>query len=454
MKVGYRILLLICVFFLMRPLPALGQAKDYDGEQILLSWSDGISHSQTITWHSASKKEGYVQYNESDKPLSNRFQVKARLTKVGKTEYYRYEAVIKGLRQKTTYDYRIGDGEHWSKVRSFTTAPAAKPDAAESGTEDSTEFLYFGDVQYQDRYGDYKTWGKLAEDIRRRHPGISFALSGGDMVNSGGKMKEWELFLQSAEPVFSYIPLMPAIGNHETSTKATKADAYLRLMALPENGPQGLEEEFYSFDYANCHITVMNSCFFEEARRAAEQDSWKEELEQVDRWLEEDLVQSKAKWKLLVMHHPAYGISDGDPIYDEIRQQWEPIFEMGKVDLVFCGHQHLYMRTKEMGGITYIMGNSGKRRSTYFDGENVPDYIKAIDATNSNYQIVKASEKELSVTSYDEEGQIIDKWTKCKDDFSWLLAGAAGLSIMHILALGGFLALKKKKRKKGTVSSY
>lgn len=454
MKVGYRIMLLICVFFLMRPLPALGQAEDYDGEQALLSWSDENSHSQTITWHSASQKEGYVQYNESGKPLSDRFQVKALLTKVGKTGYCRYEAVIKGLNQKTTYDYRIGDGARWSKVRNFTTASAAKPDAAASDAEDSIEFLYFGDVQYQDRYGDYKTWGKFAEDIRQRHPGIAFALSGGDMVNSSKKIKEWELFLQSAEPVFSYIPLMPAVGNHETSTKTAKATSYLQLMALPENGPQGLKEEFYSFDYGNCHIAVMNSCFFEETRKAAEEGRWEGQLARINHWLEEDLAQSRARWKIVVMHHPAYGISDGDPIYDEIRQQWEPIFEAGKVDLVFCGHQHLYTRTKEMGGITYIMGNSGKRRSTYFDGENVPDYIEAIDATNSNYQIVKASGKELSVTSYDEEGQIIDKWTKKKRDISWVLAGVAGVFIMHILGIGGFLALKKKKRKKGAASSY
>lgn len=448
MKIGYRVILLICIFFLMRPLPVLGQTAAYDGEQILLSWSGENAHSQTITWHSASLKEGYVQYSESGEPMSSNHQIKARriCVAVGAgTGYFRYEAVIKGLSQKTMYDYRIGDGTQWSKIRTFTTAPDSKRSDADSGAAGHVEFLYFGDVQYQDRYGDYKTWGKLAEDIRQRHPGMAFALSCGDMVNSSKKIKEWKLFLQSAEPVFSYIPLMPAIGNHETSIKTAKAASYLRLMALPENGPRGLEEEFYSFDYANCHVTVMNSCFFEEARKNAEQGQWEEQLEQINHWLEEDLTQSRARWKVLVMHHPAYGLSDGDPIYDEIRRQWEPIFEAGKVDLIFCGHQHLYARTKEIGGITYIMGNSGKRRSTYFDGENVPDHIEAIDATNSNYQIVKASEKELSVTSYDEEGQIIDKWTKHKNDFSWLMAGAIGVFAMHVLGIGAFLGLKKKK---------
>lgn len=446
MKVGCRVMMLVCVFFLMRPLPALGQVQDYDGEQVILSWSGENARSQTVTWHSPSGKEGYVQYNESGEALSSQRQVKARMSEVKKTGYHRYEAVIQGLKQNTTYGYRIGDGEKWSKVRNFTTAPEQKERAAASNETEAVEFLYFGDVQYQDDYGDYEIWGKLMQDIRQRHPGISFALSGGDMVNSAKKMKEWEMFLQNAEPVFSYIPLMTAVGNHETSIIPK---LYLQLMALPENGPQGLEEEFYSFDYGNCHITVMNSCFFEESRKDSSKDTetWEAQLEQINHWLETDLEQSGAAWNMVVMHHPAYGLSDGDPIYDEIRRQWEPIFESGNVDLVFCGHQHLYTRTKEMGSITYIMGNSGKRRSTYFDGENVPDHIEAIDATNSNYQIVKASGRELSVTSYDEAGQIIDKWTKRKETFPWLTAGAAGIFIMHVLGLGVFLAVRRRKKK-------
>ncbi len=447
MRVECRVLLLVCAFFLVSPFSAWGHAGDYegyDGEQILLSWSEEAAHSQTVTWHSPSQKAGYVQYNESGKALSNDRQVKAHVTKVEGTDYYRYEAVIKGLSQQMTYDYRIGDGKTWGKVRNFTTAPIPG----------NFEFLYLGDVQYQNRYRDYKIWGRFVEDIRERHPGIKFALSGGDMVNYGKHMKEWELFLQSAEPVFSYIPLMTTVGNHETPIKDAP---YLQLVALPKYGPKGLEEEFYSFDYANCHITVLNSCFFEEDRQDLAKGTsskevlskapWEVQREQINRWLQEGLAQSKAKWKIVVMHHPAYGISDGDPIYDQIRQQWEPILKAGGVDVVFCGHQHLYARTKEIGGITYIMGNSGKRRSTYFDGENVPDYMEAIDATNSNYQIVRVSDDELSVTAYDEEGQIIDKWTKDRGSFPKVAVAAFGIFAMHVLGIGVLFILKRKKRR-------
>lgn len=438
MKVAYRTALITGLFLFACPVLSFG--AEYDGDQILLSWSGDNAHSQTVTWHSTSKKEGYIQYSLRGRNLSEAHQVKAHIIHV-KGDYYRYEAVIKGLNQQTVYQYRIGDGENWSRVRTFITAPADTEEQSDGTT--SFEFLYLGDVQYQQKTRDYREWGMMLQNIRQRNPGIVFALTGGDMVNSGRSLKDWSLFLKNASPVCSFIPMMSVIGNHETDIKA---DLYLKMMALPENGPKGLEEEFYSFDYENCHITALNTSFFLEARKKAEGQDWQSRLDAVNRWLEEDLSQSSAKWKILVMHHPAYGISDGDAVYQQIREEWEPVFERGKADLVFCGHQHVYMRTRETGGITYIMGNSGKRRSTYFDGENVPEYSEALDATNSNYQIVRVSDRELSVSSYDEEGQLIDKWTKIAEKGSWLKSAVAGVLIMAAAVAGVLMAFRKWRK--------
>ncbi len=98
----------LCLLFLA--VPAVSSAESYDGSQFLLSWSESPSHSQTITWHSPSRREGYVQYNKSGGELSGQHQVKAEITDVGETGYYRYEAVLKGLSHNTTYDYRVGNG--------------------------------------------------------------------------------------------------------------------------------------------------------------------------------------------------------------------------------------------------------------------------------------------------------------------------------------------------------
>lgn len=435
------ILILICVFWMPAPI----SAAEYDGDQIILSWTDDSAHTQTITWHSTSKKDGYVQYNREGMQLSPQHQVKAIITEVKADEYYRYEATIKGLSQKTTYEYRVGDGSSWSKVRTFSTAPVSESSQITASDDaQSFEFLYLGDVQYKKRGEDYETWGRMIEDIRQRNPGIAFALMGGDMVNSPRNMNDWNLFLSQATSVFAGIPMMTTIGNHETTVKA---DFYLKMLALPENGPKGVSEEFYSFDYGNCHFAVINTSFFLDNRKAAMEEEWEGQLDAVSSWLEQDLTESSARWKVAVMHHPAYGISDGDPIYDAIREEWEPVFEQGGVDLVLCGHQHLYMRTKEIGNITYVMGNSGKRRSTYFDGENVPEYAEALNATDSNYQIIKVSGDKLTMESYDAEGQIIDKWSKNKS-VSPLLKAAAAAGLIVVVAAGAIL-IRLRARKRG-----
>lgn len=420
-------------------LPVFGE--EYDGDQVILSWTEDNAHTQTITWRSNSAGAGYVQYNREGLGLSSRHQVRAQTAEVKEGRYYRCEATIRGLSQKTTYSYRIGDGKNWSDIRTFTTAPSGE--AKTSDETDSFQFLYLGDVQYQRRNKDYAAWAKLVQDIRQRNPGIAFALTGGDMVNSPRNLEGWELFLAGASPVFSSVPLMTAIGNHETTVKA---DTYLKMLALPQNGPKEVSEEFYSFDYGNCHFTVVNTCFFLDNRKAVLEEDWELQLAEVDRWLQEDLTQNSARWKIVVMHHPAYGISDGDPIYEEIRREWEPVFEQGGVDLVLCGHQHLYMRTEEIGGITYVMGNSGKRRSTYFNGENVPEYVKSINATDSNYQIIKVSREQLILESYDEKGQIIDKWRKKEGMSFWIKAAIAAGIIVSMTVAAIFVRLRVGKR--------
>lgn len=428
------------------PAPVFG--RQYDGEQIILSWTGDSAHSQTVTWHSKGKKEGYLRYREQGRGLAAEKQVKAQITQVGEADYYRYRADVKGLSSRKVYQYRIGDGTSWSRTRTFTTAPpslSAEKSPPLPNPATSFEFLYLGDVQYRRRSRDYPAWGKMLREAKRRHPDAAFALTGGDMVNSPRKLKDWQLFLRQASPVFSRIPMMTAIGNHETSVKA---DFYLQMLALPQNGPKGLEGEFYSFDYGSCHITVLNTSFFLENRKAAEGAGWQEQREAIGRWLAGDLKSCGAKWRIIAMHHPAYGLSDEDPIYKEIRREWEPLFEQGGVDLVFCGHQHIYMRTREIGGVTYIMGNSGKRRSARYNGENAPGYSEALNAAGANYQIVAVSGSRLSLTSCDEAGRPIDKWTKERERGRTWKAAAAGAGIMSATGTAALLALRKRKNRR------
>ena len=154
----------------------------------------------------------------------------------------------------------------------------------------------------------------------------------------------------------------------------------------------------------------LNSCIFmPERENYLGQSSWEKMIADVNQWLTEDLESSGAKWKIVTMHHPAYGVTEDDALYQLIRSNWVPILNEAGVDLVFCGHQHVTMRTKQIKGITYFMGNSGQKRSQYFKSGKAPDYAEFINAEDSTYQIIDVNGNQLNLSTYAQDGKRLDR---------------------------------------------
>lgn len=74
------------------------------------------------------------------------------------------------------------------------------------------------------------------------------------------------------------------------------------------------------------------------------------------------------------------------------------------------GAQPSVYENREINGITYIQGNSGQKRSDYFDVNNLPSYIEYMNRRDSTYEVVCATEKTLEVTAYSREGEVVDRW--------------------------------------------
>jgi len=54
-----------------------------------------------------------------------------------------------------------------------------------------------------------------------------------------------------------------------------------------------------------------------------------------------------ADLELVVCHHPPYQVVQNWR-GEHLQTNWVPLFEQGGVDMVFSGHQHVYMRTKPL----------------------------------------------------------------------------------------------------------
>ena len=373
-----------------------------EASQSVLSFTGDPYTSATVTWKGSGKPQT-VRFMEAGRcrgAFSGYREAAGEPVCIWKG-YYRYEADMKYLTPGREYVYQIydGRGKAVSDTRTFRTP---------SGSEKQTKFIFIGDVQYETRERDYHIWQELLESAYEKNRDAAFVLTAGDMVDSNNSRADWEVFLESGENVFASVPVMTAIGNHETDGTIP---SYLDMMALPKNGPAGLTEEFYSFDYGLCHITVMNSSFLlKERQRADGEILYAKEKKAVIKWLEDDLEKTQAKWKIVCMHHQPYSANDINKVYKRIRESWVPLMEKHGVVLCFSGHQHLYMRTEEINGITYIQGNSGQKRSDYFDVNNLPSYIEYMNRRDSTYEVVSATRRNLEVTAYNREGETVDKW--------------------------------------------
>ncbi|MDD3652588.1 MAG: metallophosphoesterase family protein [Desulfotomaculaceae bacterium] len=353
-------------------------------EQIILTWTMDPATSQTITWLTPTNSPARVEYLIADEFIGNfdsAQQVDAGCSAFDSSNY-RFTVNITGLTPATKYVYRVGREGAWSAPLSFTTAAA---------TQDFS-FLYFGDVQ-----SGYSDWGSTLDSVEQAYPQIKFALLGGDLTDNGSDENEWGQFLDAATGVFSQIPVMPAMGNHDGTM-------YQKFFALPDNGPAGFKQTFYSFDYGDAHFVILNSSNNTDER--------------VKQWLAHDLQNTTKVWKFVVFHIPAYPATyDYKGIDQSIRANWVPIFEQHKVDMVFVGHQHLYMRTHPIYqgevqtepayGIVYVMGNAGSK--TYAGGGGFP-YI-AREQTGSNYQVIDIEDNVLTLTSKQSTGELIEIYT-------------------------------------------
>jgi hypothetical protein len=358
----------------------------------------------TVSWRDTESKAEVLQLVEKTQYDKTGFTAAAEITASCKdisrdgSGVWRYEATSAELIPETSYAYRVGCEGNWSETYIFTTIDP---------TNKSLTFAYMGDIQtYKDTETEYALWGRLAESLYKRNPELSFAVLGGDIVDNGINTAMFDSFFKSASPVFSHIPLMAANGNHESNFLSGKPELYLDEFALPQNGPEGFKEEFYSFDAAGCHITVLNSWIY-----SSEQKLKAVDYERVKDWIKNDLASSTADWQVIVTHIPIHAVSS-DKTAAAVKDNWAPIFEKYGVDIVFEGHQHVYSRSYPLyedrvdyeNGITYIMGNSGQKFYSSADESKAERTIY----NTATYQLVRVDGENMTVQTCDIDGNELD----------------------------------------------
>ena len=121
-------------------------------------------------------------------------------------------------------------------------------------------------------------------------------------------------------------------------------------------------------------------------------------------WLEKSLSASKAKWKLVVGHHPLYAFTQkSDTERQDMRDAIESILEKYNVDMYLCGHIHNFQHIKPAGSkVEYLVNSSG----------SLARKVESIDGTQycsdkEGFTMFSVNDNELSFYLMDSEGNSI-----------------------------------------------
>jgi hypothetical protein len=156
-----------------------------------------------------------------------------------------------------------------------------------------------------------------------------FILSTGDQVYDSGALADQNPKLFDVyRDLLRAVPFYPTLGNHDWRTDS--GGPWRAVWYTPANNP-ARTENYYSFDFGNAHVVVINSN--ESTSPGSAQHTF------IDR----DLAASRATWKLAAFHHTIY--SSGSHGSSGIRANLVPLFDRHHVDVVFMGHDHDYERT-------------------------------------------------------------------------------------------------------------
>lgn len=229
---------------------------------------------------------------------------------------------------------------------------------------------------------------------------VRMVLHGGCMTVDAADEAAWAVFEQQIA-VLGETPLYPAWGDTDHAQTQNK------YFTLAHNGPADLPSQFYSFDEENAHFIMMDSSYM-----GLQNDSYVQ-------WLRDDVAAAGKQWNILVMHHPLYPATEGET--DQMRAEaqraiWLAAIEEAGIDLVLCGHQHVYQRSEPLlqgvadaDGIVYLMVSSGGAAPA---GALLADGYGAMTRDDvSSYCLLHISETTIEITAFDQDGTEIDHFT-------------------------------------------
>ena len=345
---------------------------------VLLTFGDNEELSRNISWQCDTVlRPSLLELVNMDQGDTLRIEASGEVfaSRNGKAAYY--VARLRQLQPDARYRYRaVTDGKA-SDWYDFKTC---------SRQQDRFSFLFVGDVQ--------DTIGGMANSLLRgalgHHPDCEFLVCGGDLIERPAN-QYWAETFRTLDSIGQSLPILNVTGNHD----------YLKgiIQRLERRFPlvfsyfldSKVEDNMvYTLNYGNAQIFVLDS-------NREFPYLWTQR-----QWLEEQLRQCSAKWKILVLHHPLYSIKGSN---DNIIQRWlfDDLVNQYGVDLVLQGHEHAYARMTghykngaPSAPVYTVSHCSPKNYRIFFD-----EHFDRFGISSRYYQTVNIHGDTLAMATYD-----------------------------------------------------
>ena len=366
-------------------MPALTNKRLFWEVKPFLSWptSEGIS----VVMETSCLSTVSIFVSKEDNTYSKKY--------VNTDLKYKHEFLLRDLEPNTKYFYKVeASSTSGYKTQSIKSTLSAFRTAG--NFQDSFTFSVVGDTQAQPNIVK-----KISSLIFENRPNL--LIHAGDLVTTGTNKSHWtDHFFPNMQPLISFVPIMPVLGNHEQDAKE-----YYEYMSLPS------PEKWYSFKYGNSEFFMIDG------NRSLNEQSLQYE------WLKENLSGSNATWKFAVLHQPPW-TSDSNDYGDTWKENSTRgdlnarnivnLLEVYGVDICFSGHVHDYERTFPIyenavvpwkkGGVIYVTCAGGGGYLEEFDPVNTWFGNKK----NNRYHYVHVSIHDdiLEFQAIDIDGKLFD----------------------------------------------
>ncbi|HBO42807.1 MAG TPA: hypothetical protein DD670_02485 [Planctomycetaceae bacterium] len=391
-----RVFLCGVLFVVVAAVATASAAHEYYGKPYL-TWQGSPSTTMTINFHTQQSLESvavvYGLKSDGDS-LDHRAEGASRQIPGLADGRHVHSVELTGLKAGEVYCFRIELPEGLSPVYTFKTIP--------EGCE-PIRFAVGGDALATPIFNG------LVKNVAKQEP--LFLVIGGDLAYANGDVKQigrWDLWFKSwhehgTTPEGRLIPLVMAIGNHETNglDAANEVRAPFYFGFFPQGGNTFFARQFS----ANLGMIVLDS------GHLAKHES------QVE-FLEEHLKAfSQLPFRVAVYHvplYPSYRPYDGKSSAAG-RTHWLPLFDAHGLTIGFEHHDHTFKRTKR------LRNNELNEEGTLYVGDGSAGVVSRkpkkgrwyIEKTSSESHlwIVDVSPDKIRLSALNRKGEIFDEAT-------------------------------------------